>query len=721
MKTNIKKSVRHTKFPMFKEKIAPVFQQHVFTEKVMQKMLDKETFDSFKDSITNDIPLTKEIAEKIACAMKEWSLSLGATHYTHWFQPMTGQMAEKHDSFIDRDDDGNVIEHFSASALMKGEPDASSFPSGGMRSTFEARGYTSWDPSSPAFIMEGRGLKTLCIPSLFIAYNGELLDRKVPLIRSIEALKGEVKKVLKFFGDKEVKDVTVNLGVEQEFFLVDEHDFAKRPDLISCGRTVFGAPPAKGQIMGDHYFGAIPKRALAFMADAEQRLLKLGIPVKTRHNEVAPAQFEMAQLYEEANLACDHNMLMMEVLRQTAIDHGLVCLLHEKPFDGINGSGKHNNWSVSADGENLLDPGKTPMSNARFLVFLAAVLKAVHKYGVAFRLATSCAGNDHRLGEKEAPPAIVSVYLGEQLDEVLESIIKGDELENKKKKGFYKVGASPLPHMSTDNSDRNRTSPFAFTGNKFEFRTVGSSQTVAQSNIVIAIAMAAALKEIAAELEEATKKTSFKEVMPHLLATWFKDHKAVINSGDNYTKEWEEEAERRGLPNLKSCVDAFVLMDKGENLELLTSFDLFSAREVTARKEILLDIYANVISIEASSCLEMAKTMVIPSSYAYLKDITKTYLNMKEMQVKSVKSLKDLIEKISENADALGEVVSKLETEIAKIDSLSKTLSAEEKARKYQKIIVPLMKQARVYADFLEENVDAKLWQYPRYNKLLDM
>lgn len=720
MRNTNRKPVNRTKPFMLREKIAPVFEQHVFTEKVMQKMLDDETFLGFKKSIKDEIPLTRELAEKIACAMKEWALSLGATHYTHWFQPMTGQMAEKHDSFIDRDDDGNVIEHFSASALMKGEPDASSFPSGGMRSTFEARGYTAWDPSSPAFIMESRGSKTLSIPSLFVAYNGELLDRKVPLIKSIEALKSEVKKVLTFFDDKKTQTVRVNLGVEQEFFLVDTELYNKRSDLIACGRTVYGAMPSKGQVMGDHYFGSIPKRVLTFMADAEQRLLKLGIPVKTRHNEVAPAQFEMAQLYEDVNLACDHNMLTMEVLRQTAIDHGFACLLHEKPFDGINGSGKHNNWSISADGENLFEPGKTPMSNARFLFFVAAVMRAIHKYGVAFRLATSCPGNDHRLGEKEAPPAIVSVFLGEQLDEIMDAIIKGDTAEGKEKKKFIKVGASPLPLISSDTSDRNRTSPFAFTGNKFEFRTVGSSQSVSQSNIVINIAMAKILSEMAKEVEEATKKTSFKEAIPHLLAKWFSEDKVVVNSGDNYTKEWEEEAERRGLPNLKSCVDAFIKMDKGETKDLFTSFGLFSEREVSARKDILLEIYANTIAVESGVCIKMGKKMIIPSAYSYLKDLSKTYLAMKEVGVKSTKSLKDLIDKVSENVDALGETLDKMEKELAKISASKKELSEEEKAVKYQKQIVPLMKLARSYGDILEKTVDSSLWQYPTYSKLLN-
>ena len=705
-----------------REKIVSIFEQNVFTEKVMKKMLDKKTFSEYRRSLSKDIPLTRDLADRIAAVMKEWALSMGATHYAHWFQPMTGQMAEKHDSFIDRNKDGDVIEYFSGSALMQGESDASSFPSGGMRSTFEARGYTSWDPSSPAFIMEGSGIKTLCIPSLFVAYNGELLDRKVPLIKSGEALKTQVRRISRLFGGTGYENVTVNVGVEQEFFLVDADLYRERPDLIACGRTVYGAAPAKGQILGDHYFGAIPGRVLTFMADVEQRLLKLGVPVKTRHNEVAPSQFEMAQLYEDSNIACDHNMLMMEVLKQTAEEHGFVCLLHEKPFSGVNGSGKHNNWSISVDGKNILDMGKNPESNLRFLVFVAAVLKAVHQYGVAFRLATSCAGNDHRLGENEAPPAIMSVFLGEQLDNIVDTLVKGDGKEGKSRKQFSKVKSSPLPLISRDTSDRNRTSPLAFTGNKFEFRTVGSSQSVAQSNIVINIAVAKALSIIADGIEsEMAAGATADDAARKVLASSFKEDKIVINAGDNYSKEWEKEAERRGLPNLKSCVDAFRLMDKDATMDLFTSFDLFTAREVSARKDILLNIYAGILAVEAEVCIEMGKRMIVPVAYSYLRKLMRTYTEMQEVNVNSNSSLRKLIDNLAENVDALGDVLETLEKETFKIKAAGNSLTDEEKAVKYNKKIVPLMKQARCYADFLEKNIDNRLLQFPTYNRLLSM
>jgi len=605
---------------------------------------------------------------------------------------------------------------------MQGESDASSFPSGGMRSTFEARGYTSWDPSSPAFIMEGRGIKTLCIPSLFVAYNGELLDRKVPLIKSGEALKNQVRRISRLFGGTGYENVTINVGVEQEFFLVDADLYRQRPDLIACGRTVYGASPAKGQILGDHYFGAIPRKVLTFMADAEQRLLRLGVPVKTRHNEAAPSQFEMTQLYEDSNIACDHNMLMMEVLKQTAEEYGFVCLLHEKPFSGVNGSGKHNNWSLSVDGKNILDMGKNPENNLLFLVFVAAVLKAVHQYGVAFRLATSCAGNDHRLGESEAPPAIVSVFLGEQLDDIVDSIIKGGGKEGKSRKQFSKVKSSPLPLIARDTSDRNRTSPLAFTGNKFEFRTVGSSQSVAQSNIVINIALAKTLSIIADDIEaETSKGASVDDAAVKVLAASFKADKVVINAGDNYSKEWEVEAERRGLPNLKSCVDAFRLMDKGATMDLFTSFDLFTPREVSARKDILLNIYAGILAVEAEVCIEMGKRMIVPAAYSYLRKLMRTYTEMREIDVNSNSSLRKLIDNLAENVDALGEVLEMLEKETFKIKAAGGSLTDEEKAVKYNKKIVPLMKQARCYADFLEKNVDERLLQFPSYNRLLSM
>ncbi len=530
-----------------KEQITEIFAQNVFNEKVMRERLPGDVFKKLQKTMKLGVPLDPMVADVVANAMKDWAMGKGATHYTHWFQPMTGQMAEKHDSFIARSKTGNIFTEFSGKTLIQGEPDASSFPSGGMRSTFEARGYTAWDPTSPAFIMESGGSKTLCIPTFFVSYTGDILDRKIPLIRSIDALSQQALRILRAFGNKTASRVDTNLGVEQEYFLVDRELFFQRPDLVNCGRTLYGQRPPKGQDLEDHYFGAIPQRVLAFMTDLEQRLLKLGIPAKTRHNEVAPAQFEMAQLYESANIAADHNMLAMEVLRQTAEDHGFVCLLHEKPFAGINGSGKHNNWSMSdSEGHNLLDPGRTPMDNAQFLVFLAAVLRAVHKYGVAIRIGVVCPGNDHRLGANEAPPAILSVFLGAQLNEIVESIISGEKKVSDHG-GLIKLGVSMLPPLPKDTSDRNRTSPVAFTGNKFEFRAVGSSQAIAQTNIAINLAVAAALEDIADMLEEKIGNgADVGKAAQEILQKLYREHKPVIFNDDSYNEAWVAEAAKRG-------------------------------------------------------------------------------------------------------------------------------------------------------------------------------
>lgn len=702
-----------------KEDITGIFAQNVFNEKVMRERLPADIFKKLQKTMKLGVPLDPMVADVVANAMKDWAMGKGATHYTHWFQPMTGQMAEKHDSFIARSKSGSIFTEFSGETLIKGEPDASSFPSGGMRSTFEARGYTAWDPTSPAFIMESGGSKTLCIPSFFISYTGDILDRKIPLIRSTEALSAQALRILRLFGNKTAVKVDTNLGVEQEYFLIDRELYLQRPDLVNCGRTLYGRRPPKGQDLEDHYFGAIPQRVLAFMSDLEQRLLKLGIPAKTRHNEVAPAQFEMAQLFETSNIAADHNMLAMEVLRQTAEDHNFVCLLHEKPFAGINGSGKHNNWSMcDSDGHNLLDPGKTPLDNAQFLVFLAAVMRAVHKYGVAIRLGVVCPGNDHRLGANEAPPAILSVFLGEQLEEIVESVID-PERKITQHGGSIKIGVSTLPALAKDSSDRNRTSPVAFTGNKFEFRAVGSSQAIAQTNIAINLAVARALEEIADMLEaEVAKGRELGGAVQEILRKLYKEHLPVVFNGDSYNGAWVAEAGKRGLPNLKNSVEALEEMGRGVNLDLMTHFDMFSEKECKARQEILFETYCKTIAIEGLSALRIARTMILPAAVAYQSSLADAVLKVRAAdETADVSALKQTLQTVSENVKGLVEATGVLSSCLE--EAGEKGGEAAAHARLYCGKVMPAMAECRKFADALEAVVDDALWPLPKYDELL--
>src|SRR6266446_5777431 len=561
---------------------------NVFNEEVQRQRLPKPVFRALQKTIKQGAVLDPAIADNVATAMKDWAMEKGATHFTHMFQPMTGQTAEKHDSFLAPTSDGKAITEFSGKELVRGEPDASSFPSGGLRATFEARGYTAWDPTSPAYIMENPNGSTLVIPTAFLSWTGEALDKKTPLLRSMEALSAQAMRILKLFGNKDAVKVFTTVGAEQEYFLIDKAFYYLRPDLVTCGRTLFGAPPPKGQELEDQYFGSIPERVLACMADCETQLFKLGVPVKTRHNEVAPSQYEIASIFEDSNLATDHQMLTMEIMRRTADEYGLACLLHEKPFAGINGSGKHNNWSMSTDsGENLLNPGDTPHDNAQFLVFCVAVIRAVAKYPELLRVSVSGAHNDHRLGANEAPPAIMSIFLGDQLQDVIDQLEKG-AAKSTKQGGFMEIGVSVLPKLPRDAGDRNRTSPFAFTGNKFEFRAVGASQSVSGPNTVLHTIVAESLDYIATNLEKAVKGgKNLNAAIQDLLSGILKESKKVLFGGDNYTEAWHKEAEKRGLPNLKNTVDALPVIIRKDSVDLFTKYKVYSERELQSRFVIL--------------------------------------------------------------------------------------------------------------------------------------
>jgi glutamine synthetase len=704
-----------------REPISETFGRYVFSERVMRERLPKSVFKSYQQTMRERKPLDLSMADAIANTMKDWALENGATHYTHWFQPMTGKTAEKHDAFITPTPDGHVISEFSGKMLIKGEPDASSFPSGGIRATFEARGYTAWDPTSPAFILDNPNGKTLCIPTAFCSYTGEALDRKTPLLRSIEAVSKQALRILRLFGNQKAVYVDTTVGPEQEYFLIDKRFYLQRPDLINAGRTLYGSKPPKGQELEDHYFGSIRPRVLAFMCDCEKKLYELGIPVKTRHNEVSPAQFEIAPVFEAANVATDHNMLLMEVLRATAEDHGLVCLLHEKPFVGVNGSGKHNNWSLSdSEGNNLLEPGDTPEENAQFLVFLAGVLRAVHLHADALRVGVAGAGNDHRLGANEAPPAILSVYLGEQLTAVVDGIMEG---KKKGKRGgeFLEVGVTTIPPLPMDVSDRNRTSPFAFTGNKFEFRAVGSSQSMAPSNIAINAAVASALDEIATELEKAAVKkgVGLNKAIQSLLQKLFAEHKPIIFNGDNYSPEWPIEADKRGLPNLKNSVDALKRFTNPKVAGIFTKNGILSKREVEARQEILLESYATSISIEAQLTANIGRTMILSASVAYQKSVADSLNSLRAALGKDVdvSSQKKTLEELTRNISALTRNLAALDDVRTKVDEAR--CSALEKAKRYRDSVLPLMEECRAAGDNLERYVDDAIWPLPKYREML--
>ncbi len=695
-----------------------VFGRNVFGLAVMRKRLPKDVYRKLAKTIRDGERLNPEIADVVANAMKDWAIENGATHYTHWFHPMTGLTAEKLDAFLSPAADGQVISEFSGKMLISGEPDASSFPSGGIRSTFEARGYTAWDPSVPVFIIHQPYGATLHIPTYFYSYSGEALDRKIPLLRSISALSRQALRILKLFGNTSAGYVRAMVGPEQEYFLVDKNLAVLRPDIMLAGRTLLGAASPKGQEMEDHYFGAIPGRVMSFMQDVENELLALGIPAKTRHNEVAPGQFEIAPVYEEANIACDHNMLTMNMMRHMAGKHGFVCLLHEKPFAGVNGSGKHNNWSMcDSDGQNLLNPGSTPQDNAQFLVFLAAVLRAVHQHSTALRLGTVGAGNDHRLGANEAPPAILSVYLGEQLTQVLDDIIHGSHAGNKKSP-VMEVGVSTLPPLPVDLSDRNRTSPFAFTGNKFEFRAVGSSQSVAPVNIALNAAVACALDDIATELEASVSVgTTLNAALQELLPRLFKEHMPVVFNGNGYSADWPKEAAGRGLPNYNNTVAALEHYSDPEVMNVFLRHGILSEREILARQEILLENYGKTLCIEGNLMVNMLRSMVLPQCLEAQAKAADAVLKARAvLGDKGVAGEEGYFKLLHTHITALQTGVDTLEKAVEKTQGVQGAL---EQAKEARDSILPAMAECRVHADTLEGLVEDSLWVLPKYSELL--
>ena len=697
---------------MTHEEIPALYGSLVFNDKVMRNKLPKDMYKALRKTIENGTHLELDVANSVAVAMKEWAVENGATHYTHWFQPMTGFTAEKHDSFITPVGDGEVIMDFSGKELVKGEPDASSFPSGGLRATFEARGYTAWDPTSPAFIKDG----TLYIPTAFCSYSGEALDKKTPLLRSMETLNTEAVKMLKLLGNETVTSISTTIGPEQEYFLVDKDLYKKRKDLVFCGRTLFGAPAPKGQEMEDHYFGSLKPKVAAYMHDLDVELWKLGIPAKTKHNEVAPAQHELAPIFDTANVAVDHNQLTMEIMKKVADKRGLVCLLHEKPFEGINGSGKHNNWSlITNDGVNLLNPGSTPAQNIQFLVFLMAVIKAVDEYADLMRVSATSAGNDHRLGGNEAPPAIVSIFLGDELTAVLESI-ENDTFFGKQKKVQLDIGAHVLPHFVKDTTDRNRTSPFAFTGNKFEFRMLGSAASVANPNVVLNTAVAEALAQFYTELE-GTKPEDMEQAVHELIKRAIRKHKKVIFNGNGYTDEWVAEAEKRGLYNLPSTPDCLPQLLADKNVELFTKHHVFTKEELTSRYEIKLENYVKTIGIEARTLAEMITKDFLPAVSTYAAEVSKNATAKKSfMAAADTASEEALVEKLSTAYTALTAEVTELKTLIDTSFALEDT---QKCAEAFHDQVLAKMEDIRTVASDIEALIPDSILSYPTYDQLL--
>ncbi len=686
-------------------KVPELFGSMVFNESVMKDRLPKDTFRALKKTIREGLPLDEAVANVVASAMKDWALSKGATHFTHWFQPMTGIPAEKHDSFISPNDDGTVLMEFSGKELIKGEPDASSFPSGGLRATFEARGYTAWDPTSYAFVKDG----TLYIPTAFCSYNGEILDKKTPLLRSMDAISKQACRVLKLF-DKDCKRVTTTVGPEQEYFLINESDYKQREDLILTGRTLFGAMPPKGQEMDDHYFGAIRPRVAAFMAELDQELWRLGVLSKTKHNEVAPCQHELAPIFSTTNIATDHNQLTMETMKRVAKRHGFVCLLHEKPFDGVNGSGKHNNWSLSTDsGENLLEPGSTPASNKQFLLFLTAIIKAVDEYQDLLRISVASAGNDHRLGANEAPPAIVSMFVGDEIEAILEAIEAG-QTHTDVDKTMMRIGVSVLPPIPKDTTDRNRTSPFAFTGNKFEFRMPGSTLNIACTNIMLNTAVAEELRQFADELSAAV---DFDSALAALIQRETKAHKHIIFNGNGYSEDWPAEAEKRGLLNLRSTPDAIPYYTSDKNVNLFQRHGVYTRIEMESRCEILAEEYVKTLHIEALTMLDMLKKQIIPAVIAYSKDLADTVAVKKSIGVDAPVELA-MVKALTEKTAALVEQQSNIETVV-----LAAPADSQTAPRYYHDTVIPAMEAARKIADELEMMVGEAHWPIPTYSKIL--
>lgn len=690
--------------------VTETFGSLVFDDRVMKANLSAKVYQSLKKTIDEGTELDLSVANAVASAMKDWAVANGATHFTHWFQPLTGITAEKHDSFITPAPDGRVIMEFSGKELIKGEPDASSFPSGGIRATFEARGYTAWDPTSYAFI---KG-KTLCIPTAFCSYGGEALDKKTPLLRSMEALNKQALRILRLFGNNDVKYVRTSVGPEQEYFLIDKEMFDKRKDLVFTGRTLFGAKAPKGQEMEDHYFGVIKPRVAAFMAELNEELWKLGILAKTEHNEVAPAQHELAPIYTTTNIATDHNQLTMEIMQKVALKHGLVCVLHEKPFAGVNGSGKHNNWSMATDtGVNLLSPGETPYENAQFLIFLCAVIKAVDNYQDLLRISVATAGNDHRLGANEAPPAVVSIFLGDELAAILEAI-ESDKPYAGTKKTTLKLGVDVLPKFARDTTDRNRTSPFAFTGNKFEFRMLGSSNSISCANIMLNSAVAESLKIYADRLEGVE---NFEQSLHDMIKKTIKDHKRILFNGNGYDETWIEEAEKRGLMNYRTTPDCMPhLLDK-KNVEMLTSHKVFTETELKSRCEIMLDNYCKTVVIEANTMVDMARKQILPAVEAYVKEVSKTAVAKKqfapdascEYEKKTVTKLSLLMEQILDKTETL-------EDEIMKLKFIS---DVKQESYAIRDSILPKMGELRAVADEAETLTADKYWPFPTYGELL--
>ncbi|MBS44679.1 MAG: glutamine synthetase type III [Nocardioides sp.] len=695
------------------EEPGEVFGENVFSLSVMQKRLPKSVYKSVLSTIEKSTPLDPAVADAVASAMKDWALEKGATHYAHVFYPLTGLTAEKHDSFLDPVGDGTALASFSGKTLVQGEPDASSFPNGGLRNTFEARGYTGWDVMSPAYVLENPNGNTLCIPTVFISMTGEALDHKTPVLRSQQAMSVHAKRVLALFGHSDPDNVVAYCGPEQEYFLVDSHFFNARPDLLNAGRTLFGAKPPKGQEFDDHYFGAIPERVLGFMMDTERELFKLGIPAKTRHNEVAPGQFEVAPMFERANEASDHQQLLMTTFKSVAQRHGMECLFHEKPFDGVNGSGKHVNFSVgNSDLGSLLVPGDTPHDNAQFLVFCAAVIRAVDLYGGLLRVSVASASNDHRLGANEAPPAIISIFLGEQLADVFDQIAKGGATGSKEK-GTLTIGVDTIPVLSKDPGDRNRTSPFAFTGNRFEFRAPGSNQTVAAPMVVLNTIMAEALDYCATTLEAAVAEgTDFDSAVQSLLTTIVADHGKVIFNGNGYSDEWPVEAEQRGLKNLRTTVDALPELISPEAVELFGKYSVFNEREMHSRFEIGCEQYVNSIQVEANTTGEMAQTMVLPAAIRYQTELAQNVAALKAAGVEA-------------DLSALNEISAPIADLKAGLAKLTEVCSAEpeedllEHARYMRDEVLPVMAAIRAAADTLENMVADDLWSLPTYQEML--
>ncbi len=687
--------------------LTEIYGAYVFSDNVQRQRLQRSVYEALRRTIDSGAELDPRIADTVASAMKDWAIEHGATHFTHWFQPMTGLTAQKHDSFLRPMPDGRAMAEFSGKELIKGEPDASSFPSGGIRATFEARGYTAWDPTSPAFLRTTPSGATLMIPTAFCSWTGEALDKKTPLLRSCEALTTQAVRLLQLLGEKRVTRVIATAGPEQEYFLIDRQFYTLRPDLVSCGRTLFGARPPKGQELEDHYFGTISQRVLAFMMDLEQELWRLGIPIKTRHNEVAPSQFELAPIYEQVTVATDHNMLTMEVLKEVAERHGLYCMLAEKPFAGVNGSGKHNNWSMADDlGNNLLEPGSTPHDNLKFVVFLTAIIRAVDLYQDLLRATVASAGNDHRLGANEAPPAIVSIFAGSQLEEVIFSLIEGRPPQTGSDRKELRLGVNTLPPLPRDQSDRNRTSPFAFTGNKFEFRAVGSSQSIAYPNTILNTIVAESLDFMASEIEKRGGSADRRELIQQLVRETLTKHKRILFSGDNYSIEWLQEAERRGLANAKDTPTALAAFTARKNIELFDKYRVFSPRETDSRATVQFQMYAHRVHVEAGSMRDIASTMIVPAVIAYQKQVAEAIAAVVGVEPKA------------------DEGVGRLRTSIVELEHAHHAAEEvkggpAEVARAFRDKVLPSMATLREIADGLEPLLDDALWPLPKYREIL--